>query len=128
MDWKKSLRKAKEKSAEAGAAAFQKGKKLGRDTLDSTEGLRTAAAEHSKKLLVVSLRQGGRLKDASLARTPSGGPSSRHLARRRNRGTARSQTSNGHTYYYYSKWARKDGRCRRIWQKYLGKLEDIEGS
>ena len=32
---------------------------------------------------------------------------------------------NGHTYYYYSKWARKDGRCRRIWQKYLGKLEDI---
>jgi transposase len=31
----------------------------------------------------------------------------------------------GHTYYYYSKWARKDGRCRRIWQKYLGKLEDI---
>jgi transposase len=31
----------------------------------------------------------------------------------------------GHTYYYYSKWARVDGRCRRIWQKYLGKLEDI---
>jgi transposase len=32
---------------------------------------------------------------------------------------------NGHTYYYYSKWARVDGRCRRVWQKYLGKLEDI---
>jgi transposase len=32
---------------------------------------------------------------------------------------------NGHTYYYYSKWARKDGRCRRIWQRYLGKLQDI---
>ncbi len=32
---------------------------------------------------------------------------------------------NGRTYYYYSKWARKDGRCRRVWQKYLGKLEDI---
>jgi transposase len=31
----------------------------------------------------------------------------------------------GHVYYYYSKWARKDGRCRRIWQRYLGKLEDI---
>ena len=31
----------------------------------------------------------------------------------------------GHTYYYYSKWARVDGRCRRVWQKYLGKLEDI---
>ena len=31
----------------------------------------------------------------------------------------------GQTYYYYSKWARVDGRCRRVWQKYLGKLEDI---
>src|SRR3972149_8804428 len=32
---------------------------------------------------------------------------------------------NGRTYYYYSKWARVDGRCRRVWQRYLGKLEDI---
>src|SRR3954467_15943077 len=32
---------------------------------------------------------------------------------------------NGHTYYYYSHWARVDNRCRRVWQKYLGKLEDI---
>ncbi len=32
---------------------------------------------------------------------------------------------NGRIYYYYSKWERVDGRCRRIWQKYLGKLEDI---
>jgi transposase len=31
----------------------------------------------------------------------------------------------GLTYYYYSKWERREGRCRRIWQKYLGKLEDI---
>ena len=31
----------------------------------------------------------------------------------------------GHTYYYYSKWARLDNRCRRVWQRYLGKLEDI---
>ena len=31
----------------------------------------------------------------------------------------------GHTYYYYSKWAKQDGRCRRVWQRYLGKLEDI---
>ena len=31
----------------------------------------------------------------------------------------------GHTYYYYSKWARVDNRCRRVGQKYLGKLEDI---
>ena len=35
------------------------------------------------------------------------------------------KTVHGNTYYYYSKWARKDGRCRRVWQKYLGKLEDI---
>ncbi len=32
---------------------------------------------------------------------------------------------NGHLYYYYSKWAWVDGKCRRIWQKYLGKLENI---
>ena len=32
---------------------------------------------------------------------------------------------NGHTYYYYSHWARVENRCRRVWQKYLGKLEDI---
>jgi transposase len=31
----------------------------------------------------------------------------------------------GLTYYYYSQWERRDGRCRRVWQKYLGKLEDI---
>jgi hypothetical protein len=22
---------------------------------------------------------------------------------------------NGHTYYYYSKWAKVDGKCRRVW-------------
>lgn len=32
---------------------------------------------------------------------------------------------NGHTYYYYSKWARVKGKPRRVWQRYLGKLEDI---
>ena len=32
---------------------------------------------------------------------------------------------NGKTYYYYSQWGWVDGKCRRIWQKYLGKLEDI---
>ena len=31
----------------------------------------------------------------------------------------------GNTYYYYSKWERVNGKCRRVWQKYLGKLEDI---
>jgi transposase len=31
----------------------------------------------------------------------------------------------GHTYYYYSNWEWVDNRCRRVWQKYLGKLEDI---
>lgn len=32
---------------------------------------------------------------------------------------------NGRTYYYYSKWGWVNGKCRRVWQKYLGKLEDI---
>jgi transposase len=32
---------------------------------------------------------------------------------------------NGNIYYYYSKWAYVNGKSRRIWQKYLGKLEDI---
>jgi len=31
----------------------------------------------------------------------------------------------GRTYYYYSKWAWVDGKCRRVWQKYLGTLENI---
>lgn len=31
----------------------------------------------------------------------------------------------GHTYYYYSKWGWTDGKCRRLWQKYLGRLDDI---
>jgi transposase len=32
---------------------------------------------------------------------------------------------NGHTYYYYSEWGWVNGKCRRKWQKYLGKLQDI---
>lgn len=32
---------------------------------------------------------------------------------------------NGHIYYYYSKWEWYKGRCRRVWQKYLGKPQDI---
>jgi hypothetical protein len=32
---------------------------------------------------------------------------------------------NGQTYYYYSKWSWVNGKCRRVWQKYLGKLDDI---
>ena len=31
----------------------------------------------------------------------------------------------GRTYYYYSKWAWVDGKCRRVWQRYLGTLEKI---
>lgn len=31
----------------------------------------------------------------------------------------------GLAYYYYSKWEWRDGRCRRVWQKYLGKPGDI---
>lgn len=32
---------------------------------------------------------------------------------------------NGRTYYYYSNWGWVNGKCRRIQQVYLGKLEDI---
>jgi transposase len=31
----------------------------------------------------------------------------------------------GRTYWYYSKWGWVDGKCRRLWQKYLGKPADI---
>ena len=31
----------------------------------------------------------------------------------------------GNFYYYYSHWGWVDGKCRRLRQKYLGKLEDI---
>ncbi len=31
----------------------------------------------------------------------------------------------GRTYYYYSEWAWVDGKCRRVWQKYLGTLKNI---
>jgi transposase len=36
-----------------------------------------------------------------------------------------SKIINGHTYYYYSEWGWVNGKCRRKWQRYLGKLEDI---
>ena len=32
---------------------------------------------------------------------------------------------NGRTYYYYSHWGWKDGKCRRLSQQYLGKAEAI---
>lgn len=32
---------------------------------------------------------------------------------------------NGCTYYYYSEWGWVNGKCRRKWQKYLGKPKDI---
>lgn len=35
---------------------------------------------------------------------------------------------NGHVYYYYSRWGWKDGKCRRLWQKYLGSLQDMVGA
>jgi transposase len=31
----------------------------------------------------------------------------------------------GRNYYYYSKWEWVNGKCRRVWQKYLGTLENI---
>lgn len=36
-----------------------------------------------------------------------------------------SKKINGRTYYYYSKWGWQNGKCRRVWQKYLGKPKDI---
>ena len=35
------------------------------------------------------------------------------------------KTVKGNKYYYYSEWGWKDGKCRRLWQKYLGTLETI---
>ena len=32
---------------------------------------------------------------------------------------------NGHTYYYFSNWGWKNGKCRRLSQIYLGKAENI---
>jgi transposase len=32
---------------------------------------------------------------------------------------------NGHTYYYLSDWGWRQGKCRRLAQQYLGKLEDF---
>ena len=32
---------------------------------------------------------------------------------------------NGHTYYYLSQWGWREGKCRRLSQHYLGKLEDF---
>jgi transposase len=32
---------------------------------------------------------------------------------------------NGTYYYYYGEWGWSNGKCKRLWQKYLGKLEDI---
>jgi len=36
-----------------------------------------------------------------------------------------SKKINGRTYYYYSEWGWQNGKCRRIWQKYLGKPKEI---
>jgi transposase len=35
------------------------------------------------------------------------------------------KTINGRTYYYLSQWGWRNGKCRRLSQKYLGKPEDI---
>ncbi|MCZ7636790.1 MAG: hypothetical protein M5U12_12575 [Verrucomicrobia bacterium] len=32
---------------------------------------------------------------------------------------------NGHTYYYLSDWGWREGKCRRLAQLYLGKLEQF---
>ena len=35
------------------------------------------------------------------------------------------KTIHGQSYYYYSNWGWVDGKCRRLWQKYLGRPQDI---
>jgi transposase len=35
------------------------------------------------------------------------------------------KTIHGQTYYYYSSWGWTNGKCRRLWQTYLGKPQDI---
>ncbi len=35
------------------------------------------------------------------------------------------KTINGRTYYYYSLWGWKEGKCRRLSQKYLGKAGEV---
>jgi transposase len=35
------------------------------------------------------------------------------------------KTINAHTYYYFSHWGWKDGKCRRLSQQYLGRAQDI---
>jgi hypothetical protein len=35
---------------------------------------------------------------------------------------------NGHTYYHYSKWAKVEGKCPRVWQRHLVKREYIAKS
>lgn len=32
---------------------------------------------------------------------------------------------NGKSYYYYSKWGKVKGKCRRLWQRYLGTAESL---
>jgi transposase len=53
--------------------------------------------------------------------------SAQHLPRRAGHDMERLEKKRikGHIYYYYSKWGRVNGKCRRLWQKYLGKPEDI---
>jgi len=50
-----------------------------------------------------------------------------HLPRRARRDLERLEKKRikGHIYYYDSKGGRVNGKCRRLWQTYLGKPEDI---
>jgi hypothetical protein len=43
----------------------------------------------------------------------------------RKNGNIREKNIKGKTYYYYSKWEKVNGKCKRVWQKYLGSLENI---
>ncbi len=43
----------------------------------------------------------------------------------RNMQRLEAKTIHGHTYYYLSRWGWKNGKCRRLSQQYLGRLQDI---
>ena len=52
-------------------------------------------------------------------------PNLLHQHHWRNMQRLEAKSINGRTYYYLSLWGWKNGKCRRLSQKYLGKPEDI---
>jgi len=53
------------------------------------------------------------------------GPCFEHARRRATEHLERKRV-NGHTCYYFSRWARVDGRCRRVWQNIFASVLERE--